>query len=110
MSLLNYQKITITRRDTGKYINGFYVKGPNNFVIDSFASIQPLTGLEAQQLSEGDKLKDWQRIYCKNEIQPNDVIKLENGFEYEVRRIEGWRHIINGGLIHSKGYITRLNT
>jgi hypothetical protein len=109
MSLINYEKITIKRREVGKYINGFFVKGEETS-FTAYASIQPLTGSEMQQLPEGDKLKDWQRIYCKTEILNNDVVETASGIEYEIRRIEGWRHLSMGGLMHTKGYMTRLGT
>jgi len=86
---LDIEAITITRTAAGSYVAGHYVAGsPQNF--DAQGNIQPLTGIELQQLPEGDRQKEVKKIYTAFALQNGDVVTRSDGIRYEVQAVEDW--------------------
>ena len=86
---LDIEAITITRTAAGSYVAGHYVAGsPQQF--DARGNIQPLSGIELQQLPEGDRQKEVKKIYTAFALQNGDVVTRSDGIRYEVQAVEDW--------------------
>jgi hypothetical protein len=86
---LDIEAIAITRTAAGSYVAGHYVAGsPQQF--DARGNIQPLTGIELQQLPEGDRQKEVKKIYTAFALQNGDVVTRAGGIRYEVQTVEDW--------------------
>jgi len=82
------EKITILRRPQGKYVSGRHVLGVEE-TFEAFASVQPITGVEILQISEGDRKRSHFKIYTTFQVEDNDVV-IHDGKRYEVRKAENW--------------------
>jgi hypothetical protein len=104
-----------TRDGDGKFVPGAFV------VATIQASVQPLTGEEAQILPEGERARTWLKAYTTSKLQPVDQHDGEAGdrlvisetiadlFDvtagvYEVRTVARQRKIIP----HYRGFIVRV--
>ena len=86
---LDIEAITITRTAAGSYVSGRYVPGSDeNFAANG--NIQPMTGIELQQLPEGDREKEVKKIYTAFALQNSDEVTRAGGIQYEVQAVEDW--------------------
>jgi hypothetical protein len=76
---------------------------PGAVTVDStvLASVQPLNGKEAANLPEGERSKDWRKMYTRTELTPVDQATgtagdrvIFEGVTYEVRRVGHERFVI----------------
>jgi hypothetical protein len=86
---LDIEAITITRTAAGTYTDGRYVPGSSQD-LDARGNIQPLSGIELQQLPEGDRQKEVKKIYTAFALQNSDVVTRQDGIQYEVQAVEDW--------------------
>lgn len=111
------QDVTITRYGTGSNVNGDYVAGTPT-TITAKMSVQPLNGVELQQLSEGQRTKNWAKAYSAVEVftarqassKKADLITDAAGTIYEVMDCTNWQEQ-NGNLDpHWKVRMAQVNT
>lgn len=91
---------------------GIYVPGaPTDTVIQ--ASVQPVNGKELQTLPEGERERDWLKVYTLATLKTTnqhdgtsaDHIIID-AITYQVRQVWGWRAA--SPIPHFKAFIVRL--
>ena len=66
--MLGDRTIQVIRGGNGHYENGYWVQeAPTKF--DIIGSAQPLSPRESLLLPEGDRVKEWLKIYTKTELK-----------------------------------------
>jgi len=100
VSILGNEAITLNRTAAGSRVDGVFVPGA---VTTSTirGSWQPIAGAEALSLPEGERHRDWQKVYTKTALQPvdqhvgsaGDRLVLD-GLTYEVRKVRRSRKVI----------------
>ena len=75
---LNMESITVTRTAEGSYVNGRYIPGASQ-AETAEGNIQPLTGEELQQLSEGDRERHVLKIYTAYALENGDIVTKADG-------------------------------
>lgn len=92
MSIIENEKITITRKTGGTYTNGHRDNTSQvSTDIKAKASIQELTGAEILQLPESDRRRHTLYFYSTTEIKGNDIILRESkGKKYEILAAQDW--------------------
>lgn len=107
-SLLETEKITITRFSDGTFNKGQHEEGIGTVIPDVLVNIQPITGQELLQLPESNRERVELTIYSKTEIKNEDIITREiDGLDYEVLNLRDWTAF---RLSHFKGMLKRVNT
>lgn len=97
-----------TRGADGRYVPG----APSAASIA--ASVQPLSGKEVETLPEGERRRDWLKLYTHSELRPVDQHSgaagtaadrvIIDGAIYEVRRVARQRSIIP----HYRAFVVRV--
>lgn len=83
---------TVTRTATGTRVDGKYIPGAVTTLSNVVASVQPVTGKELQDVSEGkwtnETIQLWTttRLYSQEPPQDPDVIAY-NGSDYVVMKV-----------------------
>lgn len=78
--------ILIKRRAVGSYNSaGVYVPGAE-ITTEATASVQPVTGIELEQLATGDRSRHPIRLYTTSSINIGDVLTVF-GTDYEAHKI-----------------------
>lgn len=91
------QSVTLTRYSAGSYdSHGRWVDGSSSQSSIS-ASVQPLSGLELQDLPENRRTDETIAVYSETEIKEGSIqdqrqpdIITHDGKDYEVQRVESW--------------------
>jgi hypothetical protein len=109
----------ITRRrfgtPAGRGADGrFIVAGTTDSTIK--ASVQPLSGREMETVPEGERHKDWQKVYTEADLVTADQHGagvgsradqlVVGGIIYEVRQVWPWRGV--SPIPHFKAHVVRL--
>lgn len=107
-SLLETEKITITRVAAGTFNKGQHEEGAETVIPDVLVNIQPVTGQELLQLPESNRESVELSIYSKTEIKNGDQITREiDSLDYEVLHVRNWTAF---NLKHFKGMLKKANT
>ena len=100
---LDIEQITVSRAGQGGYVNGRFV--PATSVDDlAEANIQPVNGLELQQLPEGDRQRGVHKIYTAYALENSDIVTRADGSRHEVQAVEDWTAF---SLPHFKARLVR---
>lgn len=100
---LDIEQITVSRAGQGTYVNGRFV--PETPVIEvAEGNIQPLNGLELQQLPEGDRQRGVHKIYTAYALKISDIVTRADGSRHEVQAVEDWTAF---SLAHYKARLVR---
>jgi len=83
------EKITIRRRESGRYYKGRWRTSNRYEEFEAQASFQPMSGRETMQLPEGDRLKSHVKVYTKFNLKRDDIIERGEE-EYEVQVLLNW--------------------
>ncbi len=80
------------------------------------ASVQPLRGREVETLPEGERQKDWQKVYTAADLRTADQHAggvggaadqlIVGGITYEVRQVWPWRSV--SPIPHFKAFVVQL--
>lgn len=81
--MLGDRKLTAMRPGVGTYVDGYYQPAVDT-QIDFVGSPQPLSARESEVLSEGDRQKEWIKIYTKTELKGQ---REESGVLYGSDRV-----------------------
>jgi hypothetical protein len=116
--LVGAENITRRRFSTAGAVRGAdrrYVPGAASLTVIS-ASVQPLRGREVETLPEGERHKDWQKVYTAADLVTADqhaggaggaADQLDiGGITYEVRQVWPWRGV--SPIPHFKAFVVRL--
>jgi hypothetical protein len=80
--------ITITLEGRGYDTQGQYIEG-TAVLTNIYACVQPLTGIEIQQIPNYDAKKETLKLYTKTLIATEDEI-VRNTKNYEIKSVEEW--------------------
>lgn len=101
---LDTEQITVSRAGQGSYVNGRYVPAtPVEEVTEG--NIQPLNGIELQQLPEGDRQRGVHKIYTAYALENGDIVTRADGSRHEVQAVENWTGF---SLAHYKARLVRV--
>lgn len=98
--ILGEEPITLRRTAAGsRDALGDFVAGTTS-TSSIKASVQPLTGKDADSLPEGERHKDWLKLYTRTELRPvsqhagsaGDRVEVD-GITYEVRTVKRYRAV-----------------
>jgi hypothetical protein len=98
--ILGEERVTVTRTAAGSRVDGRFVPGGSrSFAI--LASVQPIAGAEAATLPEGERSRDWRKLYTRTALFPvnqhdgeaGDRVTID-GAVFEVRKVKHYRAII----------------
>lgn len=98
--ILGEEPITLRRAAAGsRDATGAYVPGTTSTTTIK-ASVQPLTGKDTNSLPEGERHKDWLKLYTRSELRPvnqhtgaaGDRVEVD-GITYEVRAVKRYRTV-----------------
>lgn len=109
MSLLEKEKINITRvqTGTGDLVDGHWVEGPKDNFPDVLVNIQPVNGEDLLQLPEADRERVTYKIYSKTEIKNKDrITRTKDGFDYEIIQVKDWTEF---RISHYRGMLVKEN-
>ena len=89
--------VTVTRRGAITRSNGFPVAGSSSTFTLSPVIIQPLSGREMQHVPEGQRNREWLRVYSQTALRTaaegNGVMAdtfAYAGATYEVQSVDNW--------------------
>ena len=101
---LDVEQITVSRAGQGSYVNGRFVPAA---AVETAAegNIQPLNGLELQQLPEGDRQRGVHKIYTAYALKNGDIVTRADGSRHEVQAVEDWTAF---SLAHYKARLVRV--
>ncbi|MEW5804288.1 MAG: hypothetical protein AB1847_19505, partial [bacterium] len=85
MGSMNSEKILVTRKIPGSYVNGHFVEGKDRYYTVK-ADIQPLSGKEILQLAEADRIRESLKIFTTFELEFGDTVKRGQK-NYEIQKI-----------------------
>lgn len=109
---------TITRKrfaDSAVNTEGEIVAGASS-TTPIRASVQPITGKELETLPEGERSKEWFKVYTKDDVRTGtqhvgtvgrraDHLVFD-GAEHEVRKVQPWRS--RSPIPHTKALCVRV--
>lgn len=110
--ILGAEPITRVRFATGSRVSGRYVAGASTSTTIR-GSVQPLSGKETQTLPEGERRRDWLKVYTHTELVPVDQHGgaatsgdrlVIDGITYEVRTTARQRSVIP----HYRAFVVRV--
>jgi hypothetical protein len=101
---LDIEAISVLRAAEGSYVMGRFVPGAAQ-ALDARGNIQPLSGKELQQLSEGDRQREVKKIYTAFALENGDVVIRADGMRYEVQAVQNWTAF---ALPHYKALLMRI--
>ncbi len=87
--------ITLRRFADGTYVDGFYTEDQTPVDTTIIASVQPMGYKEKMLLPEGDRVKQWIKIYTVEPVrtQEGDARAdrlVVDGKEYDVQQVTDW--------------------
>lgn len=85
---LTGQTTTITRKAAGSYVDGRWVDGAAT-VYTAAGNVQPLNGRELLQLPEGDRNREYKKMYTAFAVQNDDVVTI-SGKTYQAQNVADW--------------------
>jgi len=101
---LDVEQITVSRAGEGSYVNGRFVPATPMIEVAE-GNIQPLNGLELQQLPEGDQQRGVHKIYTAYALKNGDIVTRVDGSRHEVQAVEDWTAF---SLAHFKARLVRV--
>lgn len=90
-NLIKFTDVEITRRNAGYYLNGRWVEGTTEVFIAKL-KVQPAKPFELQQFPEGDRSREWLKVYC-NTHNLRSQVEGDGGFDADEFY---WDSIIEG--------------
>jgi hypothetical protein len=85
--MLGQVELTITRdSEDGEFVDGYFVPAepdPEAEPITIKASVQPFTPKELMVLPEGDRTREWVKVYTKSELFVRRDNRVEDKFSHK---------------------------
>jgi hypothetical protein len=89
------ESITVTRAGAGAYVDGAWQRNATPQTLILKAIVQPYKGPELLQFPEGQRARQWLRIYCDQELRTADEstgadpdVVTYGAHQYQLQRVE----------------------
>jgi hypothetical protein len=91
------REIIIRTYDAGSYVNGKWVEGAEIVLSNIIASIQQLSPKEVLLLPEGDRQKEWRKVYSTYQfkvkkdgtMEQSDLVTID-GNDFQVMKVQDY--------------------
>lgn len=112
------KQYTFRRFGAGTRVKGVWTNGDLAAPVTFTASIQPLTYADTMKLPEGERTKDYVRIYTTTQLRQTseqdktkgDIVDFK-GRRYEVQKVAGWPDVPpTSDLTHFKFIASRFES